>query len=32
MVEARRRVHEEYGVVLQREVVFAAVPELPAIG
>ena len=30
MVEARRRVHEKYGVVLEREVVFAALPELPA--
>ena len=29
MVEARRRAHEEYGVVLEREVVFAALPELP---
>ena len=28
MVEARRRAHEEYGVVLEREVVFAALPEL----
>ena len=27
MVEARRRAHEEYGVVLEREVVFAAVPD-----
>ncbi|HJR96145.1 MAG TPA: UDP-N-acetylmuramate dehydrogenase [Gaiellaceae bacterium] len=32
MVEARRRVHEEYGVVLEREVVFAALPELPPLG
>ena len=31
MVEARRRAHDEYGVVLEREVVFAAVPELPRI-
>ncbi|MGH3128187.1 MAG: UDP-N-acetylmuramate dehydrogenase [Gaiellaceae bacterium] len=31
MVEARRRAHEEYGVVLEREVVFAALPELPAL-
>ena len=29
LVEARRRAHEEYGVVLEREVVFAALPELP---
>jgi len=29
MVEARRRVHEEYGVVLEREVVFLGLPELP---
>ena len=29
MVEARRRAHEEFGVVLEREVVFAALPELP---
>jgi UDP-N-acetylmuramate dehydrogenase len=28
MVEARRRALEEYGVVLEREVVFAGVPEL----
>ena len=32
MVEARRRAHEEYGVVLEREVVFAALPELPPLG
>jgi UDP-N-acetylenolpyruvoylglucosamine reductase len=32
MVEARRRAHEEYGVVLEREVVFAGVPELPPFG
>jgi UDP-N-acetylmuramate dehydrogenase len=31
MVEARRRAHEEYGVELEREVVFAGVPELPAL-
>ena len=31
MVEARRRAHEEYGVVLEREVVFAGVPELPRV-
>ena len=31
MVEARRRAHEEYGVVLEREVVFAGVPELPQV-
>jgi UDP-N-acetylmuramate dehydrogenase len=31
MVEARRRAHEEYGVVLEREVVFAALPELPSL-
>jgi len=31
MVEARRRTHEEYGVVLEREVVFAGVPELPRV-
>ena len=29
MLEARRRAREEYGVVLEREVVFAALPELP---
>ena len=29
MVEARRRAHEEFGVVLEREVVFAGLPELP---
>jgi UDP-N-acetylmuramate dehydrogenase len=29
MVEARRRAHEQYGVVLEREVVFAGVPDLP---
>jgi UDP-N-acetylmuramate dehydrogenase len=31
MVEARRRAHEQYGVVLEREVVFAGLPELPAL-
>ena len=31
MVEARRRANEEYGVVLEREVVFAALPELPQL-
>jgi UDP-N-acetylenolpyruvoylglucosamine reductase len=31
MIEARRRAHEQFGVVLQREVVFAGLPELPAI-
>jgi len=31
MVEARRRAHEEFGVVLAREVVFAGLPELPAV-
>ena len=31
MVEARRRAHEEHGVVLEREVVFAGLPELPPI-
>jgi len=29
MVEARRRAYDEFGVVLQREVVFLGVPELP---
>ena len=29
MVEARRRAHEEFGVVLGREVVFLGLPELP---
>jgi UDP-N-acetylmuramate dehydrogenase len=32
MVEARRRAHERYGVVLEREVVFAGLPELPPVG
>ena len=31
MVEARRRAREEFGVDLEREVVFAGLPELPAI-
>ena len=31
MVEARRRAREEYGVVLEREVVFAGVPQLPPL-
>jgi UDP-N-acetylmuramate dehydrogenase len=31
MVEARRRAHEQHGVVLEREVVFADLPELPPI-
>ena len=31
MVEARRRAGEEYGVTLEREVVFAGLPELPQI-
>jgi UDP-N-acetylmuramate dehydrogenase len=31
MVEARRRAREEHGVVLEREVVFAGLPELPPI-
>ena len=31
MVEARRRVREQYGVVLEREVVFASLPELPPL-
>ena len=31
MVEARRRAHEEFGVVLEREVVFAGLPELPPV-
>jgi UDP-N-acetylenolpyruvoylglucosamine reductase len=29
MVEARRRAHDEFGVVLEREVVFLGLPELP---
>jgi UDP-N-acetylmuramate dehydrogenase len=31
MVEARRRAHEEFGVVLEREVVFVGLDELPPI-
>jgi UDP-N-acetylenolpyruvoylglucosamine reductase len=31
MVEARRRAHEEFGVLLEREVVFAGALELPPI-
>ena len=31
MVEARRRAHEQFGVVLEREVVFAGVIELPPV-
>ena len=31
MVEARRRARDEYGVTLEREVIFAALPELPAV-
>jgi UDP-N-acetylenolpyruvoylglucosamine reductase len=31
MVEARRRAHEQFGVELEREVVFAGLPELPPI-
>ncbi len=31
MVEARRRAYEERGVVLEREVVFASIPELPSV-
>jgi len=31
MVEARRRVLDEHGVALEREVVFAGLPELPAL-
>ena len=31
MVEARRRAHLEYGVILEREVVFASLPELPPV-
>jgi UDP-N-acetylenolpyruvoylglucosamine reductase len=29
MVEARRRAHDEFGVILEREVVFLGLPELP---
>jgi UDP-N-acetylmuramate dehydrogenase len=31
MIESRRRAREEYGIVLEREVVFAALPELPQL-
>jgi UDP-N-acetylenolpyruvoylglucosamine reductase len=31
MIEARRRAREEFGVELEREVVFAGLPELPAV-
>ncbi len=31
MVEARRRAHEEFGVDLEREVVFVGLPELPPL-
>jgi UDP-N-acetylmuramate dehydrogenase len=31
MVEARRRARDEFGVELEREVVFAGLPELPAV-
>jgi UDP-N-acetylenolpyruvoylglucosamine reductase len=31
MVEARRRVRQEFGVELEREVVFAGLPELPLL-
>ena len=31
MVEARRLAREQYGLVLEREVVFAGLPELPAL-
>jgi UDP-N-acetylenolpyruvoylglucosamine reductase len=31
MVEARRRAHEQFGVELEREVVFAGLPGLPTI-
>ena len=32
MVEARRRAREQFGLELEREVVFAGLPELPALG
>jgi UDP-N-acetylmuramate dehydrogenase len=32
MVEARRRAHEQFGVVLEHEVVFLGLPELPPVG
>jgi UDP-N-acetylmuramate dehydrogenase len=31
MIEAQRRAREEFGVVLEREVVFAGLPELPPL-
>jgi len=31
MVEARRRAHQEFGVVLEREVVFVGLEELPPV-
>jgi UDP-N-acetylenolpyruvoylglucosamine reductase len=31
MVEGRRRAREQFGVVLEREVIFAGVPELPPV-
>jgi UDP-N-acetylmuramate dehydrogenase len=31
MAEARRRAHVEFGVELQREVVFLGLPELPSL-
>jgi UDP-N-acetylenolpyruvoylglucosamine reductase len=31
MIEARRRAREKFGVELEREVVFAGLPELPAV-
>jgi hypothetical protein len=31
MVEGRRRVHDELGVLLEREVVFVGLDELPAV-
>ena len=31
MIEARRRAHEQYGVVLEHEVVFLACADLPAV-
>jgi hypothetical protein len=31
MSEARRRAREEFGVELQREVVFLGLPELPSL-
>jgi UDP-N-acetylmuramate dehydrogenase len=32
MVEARRRAHEQFGIVLEREVVFVGGLELSAVG